>query len=201
MTASPHLSPKLIKVLQSDVRLNNQEAVFPLCQFFEQSKDSYSDDAILAIAEDLLNTGTFHGVDPAWGRWTLALVNPPDQTPDPTTSTLFLIELRADAGENGEAEIIEFLCLRSKLEEAITFCQHFDISGEDTLWQKFAILQCTVDPTQDQVHTANRLVKTIPIPTHQSKAGDLLKFAGTWQGDDLEDCLQSVYDNRSEAEF
>jgi type I restriction enzyme, R subunit len=34
-----------------------------------------------------------------------------------------------------------------------------------------------------------------------SKAGDLLKFARTWVGNDLEECLQAVYENRSEAEF
>jgi hypothetical protein len=34
-----------------------------------------------------------------------------------------------------------------------------------------------------------------------SKAKDLLKFAGTWQGDDFEECLQLVYDTRSQAEF
>lgn len=33
------------------------------------------------------------------------------------------------------------------------------------------------------------------------KAGDLLKFAGTWQGDDLEECLQFVKDTRSKTEF
>lgn len=34
-----------------------------------------------------------------------------------------------------------------------------------------------------------------------SKAEDLVKFAGTWQGDDFEECLQLVYDTRSQAEF
>ncbi len=34
-----------------------------------------------------------------------------------------------------------------------------------------------------------------------STAGDLLKFAGTWQGDDFEECLQLVYETRSQAEF
>ncbi|MBD2692505.1 hypothetical protein [Anabaena catenula] len=34
-----------------------------------------------------------------------------------------------------------------------------------------------------------------------SKAKDLLQFAGTWQGDDFEECLQLVYDTRSQAEF
>jgi len=34
-----------------------------------------------------------------------------------------------------------------------------------------------------------------------STAGDLLKYVGTWVGDDLDECLQAVYDNRTEAEF
>lgn len=34
-----------------------------------------------------------------------------------------------------------------------------------------------------------------------SKAKDLLQFAGTWQGNDFEECLQLVYDTRSQAEF
>lgn len=34
-----------------------------------------------------------------------------------------------------------------------------------------------------------------------SKAEDLLKFAGTWQGDDFEECLQLVYETRSQAKF
>jgi hypothetical protein len=29
----------------------------------------------------------------------------------------------------------------------------------------------------------------------------VLRHAGTWQGDDFEDCLQAVYDSRSEAKF
>ncbi len=36
---------------------------------------------------------------------------------------------------------------------------------------------------------------------HGSKAKELLKFAGTWQGEDFEECLQLVYDTRSQAEF
>lgn len=34
-----------------------------------------------------------------------------------------------------------------------------------------------------------------------STGADLMQFAGTWQGDDFEDCLQSVYETRSPAEF
>ncbi len=34
-----------------------------------------------------------------------------------------------------------------------------------------------------------------------SKAEDLLKFAGTWQGDDFEECLRLVYETRSLAKL
>ncbi|NEQ71228.1 MAG: hypothetical protein F6K21_38250 [Symploca sp. SIO2D2] len=34
-----------------------------------------------------------------------------------------------------------------------------------------------------------------------AKAKDLLKFAGTWQGEDFEECLELVYNSRSEAQF
>ena len=36
---------------------------------------------------------------------------------------------------------------------------------------------------------------------HGSKASDLLKFAGTWEGNDFEECLKLVYETRSNAEF
>jgi hypothetical protein len=34
-----------------------------------------------------------------------------------------------------------------------------------------------------------------------STAASLLRYAGTWVGDDLERCLKEVYENRSKAEF
>ncbi len=37
--------------------------------------------------------------------------------------------------------------------------------------------------------------------THISTFADLLQFAGTWSGDDLEDLLADVYATRGEAEF
>ena len=48
--------------------------------------------------------------------------------------------------------------------------------------------------TQPEVHEAAPIIRG-------SKAEDLLKFAGTWQGDDFEECLQMVYETRSQAEF
>lgn len=54
-------------------------------------------------------------------------------------------------------------------------------------------------------HTSNHQTKpeiqeATPI-LRGSKAEDLLKFAGTWQGDDFEECLELVYQTRSPAEF
>ncbi|MHC5596956.1 MAG: hypothetical protein ACYTXC_13615 [Nostoc sp.] len=48
--------------------------------------------------------------------------------------------------------------------------------------------------------TKPEIQKATPI-IKGSKAEDLLKFAGTWQGDDFEKCLQLVYETRSPAEF
>lgn len=48
--------------------------------------------------------------------------------------------------------------------------------------------------------TKPEIQEAIPI-IRGSKAEDLLKFAGTWQGDDFEECLQLVYETRFPAEF
>lgn len=37
-----------------------------------------------------------------------------------------------------------------------------------------------------------------PTPNSHSTAQSLLKYAGTWEGDDLEECLQLVYDTRGQ---
>ncbi len=39
-------------------------------------------------------------------------------------------------------------------------------------------------------------------PQHRSASlADLLEFAGSWEGDDIRDCLQLVYENRAQTEF
>ncbi|MEW6494381.1 MAG: hypothetical protein AB1589_17980 [Cyanobacteriota bacterium] len=38
-------------------------------------------------------------------------------------------------------------------------------------------------------------------PFRPSSGRSLLRHAGTWVGDDIEECLQLVYDTRSEIEF
>jgi hypothetical protein len=41
----------------------------------------------------------------------------------------------------------------------------------------------------------------IPPQDRPSTAASLLKYAGTWEGDDLEECLRLVYATRSKAKF
>lgn len=45
-----------------------------------------------------------------------------------------------------------------------------------------------------------KLEEDKPVLTGSTGA-DLLQFAGTWQGNDFEDCLEAVYETRSPAEF
>lgn len=71
-------------------------------------------------------------------------------------STCFVIELRYQS-------VCEFLCIRSRLDEAIVFCSQYDLSQEDEIWTEFAILECRIDPAQSEVHTASQLVKKIAI--------------------------------------
>lgn len=40
-----------------------------------------------------------------------------------------------------------------------------------------------------------------PPPFRPSSGRSLLRHAGTWAGDDFEECLELVYDTRSEIEF
>lgn len=47
---------------------------------------------------------------------------------------------------------------------------------------------------------ASSLRKLPPIKRGKT-AKDLLQFAHTWQGDDLEDCLNFVQETRSETQF
>lgn len=76
-----------------------------------------------------------------------------------------------------------------------------DILEETLLFLRF--LKTKNDHTNPNGNTTESQVleqDAAPI-IRGSKAEDLLKFAGTWQGDDFEECLQLVYESRSQAEF
>jgi len=58
-----------------------------------------------------------------------------------------------------------------------------------------------LDSLQSKSTISQRPLRRLAPIKRGTKAGDLLKFAGTWQGNDLEDCLRSVYETRSKAQF
>ncbi len=83
--------------------------------------------------------------------------------------------------------------------------------------QLLIAIESTPEPILEQIldyleylktRATNPTTRTSKVPIQDgepiwrgSKAKDLLKFAGTWQGDDFEECLQLVYGTRSQAEF
>jgi hypothetical protein len=83
--------------------------------------------------------------------------------------------------------------------------------------QLLAAIETAPESILEQIFDYLEYLKTrkqqLPIPSVQashsaeepilrgSKAKDLLKFAKTWEGDDFEECLQLVYDTRSQTEF
>lgn len=58
-----------------------------------------------------------------------------------------------------------------------------------------------LDSLQNKESTSDRAVRRLAPIKRGSKAVDLLKFAGTWQGNDLEECLHFVHETRSKAQF
>ncbi|MBD2603315.1 hypothetical protein H6G81_01925 [Scytonema hofmannii FACHB-248] len=58
-----------------------------------------------------------------------------------------------------------------------------------------------LDSLQNKGSTSDRTLRRLPPIKRGSKAVDLLKFAGTWQGNDLEECLHFVHETRSKAQF
>ncbi len=58
-----------------------------------------------------------------------------------------------------------------------------------------------LDSLQNKESTSDRVLRRLPPIKRGSKAVDLLKFAGTWQGNDLEECLHFVHETRSKAQF
>jgi hypothetical protein len=48
---------------------------------------------------------------------------------------------------------------------------------------------------------AQRPLRRLKPVKRAAKAIDLLKFAGTWQGNDLEECFRVVHETRSKSQF
>jgi hypothetical protein len=55
-------------------------------------------------------------------------------------------------------------------------------------------------PLRDDAIAQRPLRRLKPVK-RAAKAIDLLKFAGTWQGNDSEECLRVVHETRSKSQF
>ncbi|MCY7390908.1 MAG: hypothetical protein LH647_05225 [Leptolyngbyaceae cyanobacterium CAN_BIN12] len=58
-----------------------------------------------------------------------------------------------------------------------------------------------LDSLQNKEGSSDRALRRLAPIKRGSKAVDFLKFAGTWQGNDLEECLHLVRETRSKAKF
>jgi hypothetical protein len=77
---------------------------------------------------------------------------------------------------------------------------------------RFLKTQQTVQPESSQILVPDQSAaqslapQTLPhpkpiLPYRPASGRSLLRHVGTWQGDDFETCLQSVYATRSKAKF
>lgn len=79
--------------------------------------------------------------------------------------------------------------------------QELETADDALLADTLAWIRSRKDLNQSQQTSSTPARSLNGEPTLQgAKLGDLLQFANTWVGDDLEDCLEAVYATRSQAE-
>ncbi len=66
---------------------------------------------------------------------------------------------------------------------------------------QLSIVSDFLDSLQVKSTTNQHPLRRLAPIKRGTKAGDLLKFAGTWQGNDMEECLRLVHETRSKAQF
>jgi hypothetical protein len=59
----------------------------------------------------------------------------------------------------------------------------------------------TYSELREKGDVSNKQSRRIPPLKRNKKASDLLRYEGTWQGDDLAECLDFVRETRSKTEF
>ena len=67
--------------------------------------------------------------------------------------------------------------------------------------EQLSLVSDFLDSLQTKSTMSQRPLRRLAPIKRGTKAGELLKFAGTWQGNDLEDCLRLVKETRSKAQF
>jgi hypothetical protein len=66
---------------------------------------------------------------------------------------------------------------------------------------QLSVVSDFLDSLQNKRSISHRTLRRLPPVKRGSKGVDLLKLAGTWQGNDLEECLRFVHETRSKAQF
>jgi hypothetical protein len=67
--------------------------------------------------------------------------------------------------------------------------------------EQLSLVSDFLDSLQSKSTISQRPLRRLAPIKRGTKAGELLKCAGTWQGNDLEDCLRLVKETRSKAQF
>ncbi|MCT7967113.1 hypothetical protein NG799_12265 [Laspinema sp. D1] len=67
--------------------------------------------------------------------------------------------------------------------------------------ERLALVSEFLDSLEAAEPTQASSLRKLPPLKREKTAKNLLKFAGTWQGDDLEECLNSVQETRSETQL
>ncbi|GAB4294462.1 MAG: hypothetical protein Fur0025_31160 [Oscillatoriaceae cyanobacterium] len=67
--------------------------------------------------------------------------------------------------------------------------------------ERLALVSEFLDSLEAAETTQASSLRKLPPLKRGKTAKNFLKFAGTWQGDDLEKCLDSVYEARSKTQF
>lgn len=67
--------------------------------------------------------------------------------------------------------------------------------------ERLALVSDFIESIQALENTDPSCLRKLPPIKRGKTAADLVIFAATWQGDDLEDCLNIVHKNRSSAQF
>ncbi len=54
---------------------------------------------------------------------------------------------------------------------------------------------------EKELHNSKKRLSDLNLDKNEPSSKKLLKFAGTWKGDDFEECLEAVYKTRGETIF
>ena len=67
--------------------------------------------------------------------------------------------------------------------------------------ERLFLVSSFIDSIETKDYTGAKQLRRIPPLKRNKKASDLLRHVGTWQGDDLAECLDFVQDTRSSTHF